>query len=51
MIGLSHAEIERICHESIKFCLLNDIAALTNDIMHLQTIKERNRQKIYEGGN
>lgn len=51
MIGLSHAEIERICHESIKFCLLNDIAALTNDIMQLQTIKERNRQKIYEGGN
>lgn len=50
MVGFSHAEIERVCHEGIKYCLLNDKAELSDDIMFLQTNKERNRQKIYEGG-
>lgn len=49
--GLSHADIERVCMESIKLCVLNKDEILTDSQFEKATKQQLNRLKIYKGDN
>lgn len=50
MSGFSHAEVERVCHDAIKLCLMRDINSL-NTSMFIDSIKgQRRRLDIHKGG-
>lgn len=51
MIGMSHYEVERICHESIKKCILNGLDSLTTDIIEQQYDRELKRIRAMGEGN
>ncbi|MDA8226570.1 MAG: ATP-binding protein [Desulfitobacterium hafniense] len=45
--GFTHADIERICHEAIKACILKDKDYLTEDVFSQTIRNQRRRLDIY----
>ncbi|GLB59181.1 AAA family ATPase [Cytobacillus sp. NCCP-133] len=50
MDGFSHAEIERACHDAIKYCLLHDIQSLNTSVIMDSIKRQKQRIRIYKGG-
>lgn len=46
LVGFSFADIERICMESIKYCILNKIDCINNNIFNLKLNDERERAEL-----
>ena len=46
-IGMSYAEIERIAKEAMRYCILNDMPVLTNNILLNSLKEEKRRKKVY----
>ena len=47
--GMSHAEIERICKDAIKYCIINDIKKVDKKILEKSINEEKRRKIVYEG--
>ena len=43
--GLSHAEIERICYDAIRLCVLRDLSEITSELFEESLKKEEERLK------
>lgn len=48
LIGFSYSDVERICIESIKYCLINGDVALTNQIFELKLEEELKRANLIQ---
>jgi ATP-dependent Zn protease len=46
LLGLSHAEIERICYDAIRFCVLRDIPEVTSELFEESVLREQERIRI-----
>lgn len=44
--GLSHASIERICYDAIRFCVLHDLSELTSNVFEQAINTEKERYRI-----
>lgn len=51
LLGMSYAQIERICQESMRYCILNDISVLKNNIFLDSISEEKRRKEIYKSLN
>ena len=44
--GLSHAEVERVCYDAIRLCVLRDFSEVTSELFEESLKKEKERLKI-----
>jgi SpoVK/Ycf46/Vps4 family AAA+-type ATPase len=48
LVGMSYAQIERICKEAMRYCILNDISVLKDNILLQSISEEKRRKRIYD---
>ena len=48
LAGMSYAQIERICKEAMRYCILNDISVLKDNILLQSISEEKRRKRIYD---
>jgi len=46
LTGLTYADIEQICHTSLKHCIINKIPAVTKDIFTMAIESQKSRNKV-----
>ena len=46
--GMSHAQIERICKDAIRYCIVREIDTVDNDILQKCIAEEKRRKSVYE---
>ena len=51
LLGMSYAQIERVCQEAMRYCILNDISVLKNNIFLDSITEEVRRKDIYKSLN
>ncbi len=44
--GLSHAEVERICYDAIRLCVLRDLPEVTSELFEESVEREKQRIRI-----
>lgn len=49
LVGMSHAQIERICKDAIKYSILYDIEIVNGEVLKECIEEENRRKKIYTG--
>lgn len=46
MLGYSYADVERVCIESMKYCIINNISSLSNSVFEKMILWQKQREKL-----